>query len=48
MGPADVADLTLPQLSHPCAAVLSVDVRMCAKVSILGAKSWTRDKGEEI
>ena len=30
--------LTLPLLDHPCAAVLSMYVWMCAKSAILGAK----------
>ena len=44
MGPTDVAELTLPRLAHPCAHVLFTDVRMCAKVSILGLDSstWAR------
>ena len=39
MGPNTVVELTLPHLAHPCAAVLSTSVRMCAKVSILGVKN---------
>ena len=33
------AVLTLPLLDHPCAAVLSTYMWMCAKGDILGAKS---------
>ena len=44
MGPTAVAELTLPRLAHPCAAILSAALRMCAKVFILGEKSstWAR------
>ena len=48
MGPTAVAYLTLPWLYHTCAAVLSADVRMCAKVYILGARSYTWAKSAEI
>ena len=46
MGPAAVAEMTLPRLDHPCAAALFTAVRMCAKGAILGAKSWTWSKRE--
>ena len=48
MGPTAVAYLTLPRLDHTCAAVLSADVRICAKVYILGARSYTWAKSAEI
>ena len=39
IGPTEEAVLTLPLLDHPCAAILSTYVWMCAKGGILGAKS---------
>ena len=39
MGPMEEAVLTLPLLANPCAAVLLTFIWMCAKGSILGAKS---------
>ena len=39
IGPTDEAVLTLPLLAHSCASVLSTYVCMCAKGTILGAKS---------
>ena len=39
IGPTEEAVLKLPLLSHPCSAVFSMYVWMCAKGTILGAKS---------
>ena len=39
IGPTEESVLTLPLLTHPCAALLSTYVWICAKGNILGAKS---------
>ena len=44
VGPISIAELTLPRLYQPCAAVLSMTMRIWAKVVILGVKRCTCTK----
>ena len=44
VGPIAIAELTLPRLYQPCAAVLSMTMKIWAKVGILGVKRCTCTK----